>query len=161
MNDELEARQTLLARITTRRTAIGTYIHDLEPRGTYLNRVSTVCSGAASVLTAGPALGGDTFTQSTQQIFGLTNEAAVWQLLCLGAMILSLAAAVTTSLFERRNVVDQLRQAEVGQTKLEGLAVLLEFGQMPVAEAARLYYQYVNELPFVHETSSATTYRAS
>ncbi len=154
MIDEAEKRQELLTLIRARRASISAFVHEVKPRHARLNNISIISSAVTTILTAGPALGGERFTEGAQQLLSLPAESAVWRVLCLLAMICSITAAVSTNMSRSHSGAEQVSKAEAGNAKLEGLEVLVMLGQLPIAEAVKQYQQYVAEIPFVHERSA-------
>jgi hypothetical protein len=51
--------------------------------------------------------------------------------------------------------VSRLSTAEAANAELEGLASLLEFGQLGVQDGVKLYQQYTVKIPFVDELPGA------
>jgi hypothetical protein len=72
-------------------------------------------------------------------------------MLCLGAVLVSIVAAVSTSMNKSQDVVIRLGAAEACNSALEGLQTLVEFGQLSVEEAVMRYETYVAKLSFVQE----------
>ncbi len=153
MSDDVQARQELLKRITSRRASINAFVHDLRPRGARLTNVSIVSSSLAAALTAGPALGGESFANVLGQSFSLARNSLVWQGLCLGAMVVSVVAAISTNMNKSQETTVRLSTAEACSAELEGLQTLIEFGQLSVQDAVKLYQQYVAKIPFVPENA--------
>jgi len=150
-NSESQLQQDLLNRVKARRASIDAYVRRIEPRADRQANLSIISSGVAAALTAGPAIGGTRFSTSLQHLLALPDDSLVWQSLCLLAAVVSVVAAVSTSLYKSRDLASQLSKAETAASQLEGLETLLEFGQLPVAEAVKLYQQYVSGIPFIPE----------
>ncbi|HLM06353.1 MAG TPA: hypothetical protein VK402_14340 [Blastococcus sp.] len=104
-------------------------------------------SSLAALFTAGPAFGGETFSESVQNALGLETDTAVWRLLCLLALLVSVGAAVLTNLGKSQDDVGRLASAEAANTELEGLSSLLQFGHLTVEDAVKLYQQYSAKSP--------------
>jgi hypothetical protein len=151
MNSDDQLRRELLDRIRAKRAAINAFIHDLEPRGERQVNVSIICSAVAAVLTAGPALGGTSFTSAVQHSLATGDDSVVWRVLCLAAVIVSTTAAVSTNLYKSHDVAGRLGKAEACSVGLEGLETLVEFEELPVSKAAQLYQQYVTGVPFIQD----------
>ena len=113
--------------------------------------ISFISSAIVTVLTAGPAFGGDRFTQAVAGQLHLPSDTLVWRLLCLGAVALSIVAALSTNMNKSSEVGSRLVRAETCHAELEALEALVEFGQLPVTEAVKLYQQYVAGVPFIQE----------
>ena len=150
------ARGELLERIGARRASITAHVRDLEPRGARLTNLSIICSAIVTALTAGPALGGAQFTESSARLFSIPDDSLVWRLLCFAAMVLSLVAAIATNLYKSHDIATRLAKAEACSGALEGLEAFVEFGRLPLAEAVKQYQQAVAEVPFIHEEPSAS-----
>ncbi len=148
------ARRELLDRVRARRASVSAFVQDQRPRGARLTTASMACSGLVTALTAGPAFGGPKFTQIAQQTFNLPSEAFVWRFLCFAAVLASVAAGVTTNMYKTQDLGARLVKAEASQGVLEGVEVLLEFGQVPVADAIKLYQQAIAEIPFIPDQAA-------
>lgn len=143
--------QKLLERIKGRRASIYAYVHEMEPRGDRLTNMSVVCSALVTALTAGPALGGTQFTEAIQALIRLPDDAPVWRVLCLAAVILSIVAAISTNLYKSHDVASRLAKAQASGALLEGLETAIEFGQLSLQDATKLYQQYIAEVAFIPE----------
>ena len=149
MSNDMEVRQQLLDRIRARRASVDAFVREMEPRAVRLTNLSILSSGVATALTAAPALGGERFTTGIQQLFGLAESSLVWRGLCLAAAFLSIAAAIFSNMYKSNNLAERLSKAQAGNAKLAGLETLVELGQIPVAEAVRLYQEYIGEVAFI------------
>jgi hypothetical protein len=114
-----------------------------------LTYLSIVSSALAAALTAGPALGGPGFTRSVAEGLGANDDSNVWRLLCILAMVVSVIAAIAANLSKAKNAEARIISAETSNAELEGLQTLVEFGQLPLQDAVKLYQQYVAKIPFV------------
>jgi len=152
---DTDMQQKLLQRIKARRSDITQYVSDIEPRGTRLTNISIICSAVASVLTAGPALGGTSFTEGIQNILQIADDSPVWRILCLAATLLSISTVIATNMYKSHDMSSRLSKAQAGNALLEGLETQIEFGSMPLQEGAKLYQQYIADVPFIHEKNSA------
>ena len=108
-------------------------------------------SSLAALFTAGPAFGGETFSASVQSALDLQSDSYVWRLLCLLALLVSVGAAVLTNLSKAQDDIGRLSTAEAANAELEGLSSLLQYGQLTVEDAAKLYQQYSVKIPFVDD----------
>lgn len=154
MSESPDARQKLSDRIDEKQRAVRAYLARERPRRNRLSNVSIVGSGLAAALTAGPAVGGTGFTHATASLLSLSEDSIVWRVLCLLAVILSVAAALSTNFATSRSVADRVSAAETCSAQLESLAVSLDIGHIDVDEAVKLYQQYAGQVPFV-ETAHA------
>lgn len=155
MSDMAEDRRELLRRIGAQRANIDAFVRQVRPRSVRLANIGIISSAAAAVFTAGPALGGVSFAEAVQQTFSLSTSSIVWRALCLVAMLVSLASAISIQLNKSQDTAAQLSAAEACDTELEGLQTLLELSQLPIQNAAELYLIYISKIPFVRERSAA------
>jgi len=152
MSDQAEQ---LLRRIKNRRRTVSAYLRSARPRAERLTYVAIVSSALAAALTAGPALGGPSFTNRVAGALQLGGAPDVWRPLCLLAMIVSVIAAVSANLSKSRNAEARIISAEACHAELEGLEALVEFQQVPLEDAVKLYQQYIARVPFVSDTTKA------
>lgn len=144
--------QRLLNRIKNRRETLDAYLRSARPRAERLTRVSIVSSALAAALTAGPAVGGQRFVDRVATSLELEGSESVWRPLCLLAMVVSITAAISTNLSKSKNTEARIVSAEATNAELEGLQALIEFDQVSLEDAVKLYQQYVARVPFVAET---------
>lgn len=147
MSTKGSKKDMLLQKIEAKRQEIQSYISKTKPRKRRLANTAIVCSAIATALTAGPAFGGKTFSDWLTETLSLVSP--VWQLLCLGAVIFSVAAAIVTNLSKSQDIVSKLQNAQSTDAKLEGLSTLIEMDQVDVDEASSHYVQYLNDIPFL------------
>ncbi len=150
MTDD-QLQQQLIQKIKTRRADISAFVNTAEPRGERLTNLSIICTAVASILTAGPALGGTTFTEGVQRMLGIASDASVWRVLCFGALILTVVATVATNLYKSGDMSTRIAKAQASSALLAGLETSIEFGQLPVQDAVKLNQQYLADVPFVPE----------
>ena len=151
MSDDVRERQEMLGRIQARRASISAYLRDNRPRSNRLANISIVSSSVVIVLTAGPAAGGLTFVQAVQKALSLSQSSIVWRVLCCGAVLVSLVAAVSVNLYKSSDLAARISAAEACNTGLEGLQELLEFGQLPAKNVVTIYTQLVTKVPFIED----------
>jgi hypothetical protein len=154
MNADTDVHLELLERIKAKRASINAFIRELQPRGDRLTNVSIICSALVTALTAGPALGGQRFTSGAADLFNVADESVIWRLLCLGAVVLSIVAAITSNLYKSHDVAARLAKAQASNVGLEGLETLVEFRQLPVEDALKQYQQYIADIPFIQDRPS-------
>lgn len=154
MSETQDARQRLSTRIGEKQKVLRAYLAKERPRRNRLSTVSIIGSALAALLTAGPAAGGTGFSNAVAGIFSLSDDSIVWRMLCLLAMISSVAAALATNFATSRAVADKISAAETCAVQLEGLAVSLDIGHVDIDEAAKLYQQYTGQVSFVEDTAS-------
>ncbi|MET3719180.1 MULTISPECIES: hypothetical protein [unclassified Arthrobacter] len=149
-----DARQRLSTRIDDKQQALRAYLARERPRRNRLSNISIIGSGLAAVLTAGPAVGGTGFSHAVAGIFALSEDSTVWRVLCLLAVISSVAAALATNFATSRGVADRVSAAETCCAQLDALAVSLDIGHIDLDEAVKLYQQYAGRVSFVDGTAS-------
>lgn len=145
--------ERLQQRIEDRRRTVEAYLRRARPRAERLTYVAIVSSALAAALTAGPGVGGTGFTGGVAKGLDIA-ESTVWQSLCLLGMVTSVVAAISANLSKSRNAEARIVSAEACNAELEGLQTLVEFQQVSLQEALKLYQQYVARVPFVVETPS-------
>lgn len=151
MPDEAD-RQRLLTRIEDRRQTVDAFLRSARPRAERFTYVSVISSALAAAFTAGPAVGGVKFTERVATSLELGGSEDVWRPLCLLAMVTSVVAAIFANLSKSKNTEARIVSAEACNAELEGLQTLVEFQQVSMQEAVKLYQQYVARVPFVAET---------
>ncbi|WP_246018498.1 hypothetical protein [Arthrobacter crusticola] len=149
--EEQEARQKLIANIEQRQSAVRLFLRHERPRRNRLVMTSVLGSALAAGLTAGPALGGTKFAAGVQEALTLEQSSIVWQVLCLAAMLMSVAAAISTSLSNSHAVSTKVTAAEVCNAQLDGLKTALDLGRMSLEDAIELYQQYTIQVAFVDD----------
>ncbi len=75
----------------------------------------------------------------------------MWRPLCLAAMVMSVIAAISANLSKAKNAEARIVSAEACNAELEGLQALVEFRQVSLEEAVKMYQKYVARIPFVAE----------
>jgi hypothetical protein len=151
MDETLDTRQLLCNRIEQKQQAVRSYLGRERPRRNKLSNISVVGSALAAMLTAGPAFGGTGFTNALKGVFLLEDGSLVWRVLCMGAVLLSVGAALATNFANSHSIADRVSAAETANAQLEGLRDTLSFGHIDTDEALKLYQQYVAQVAFVDE----------
>jgi hypothetical protein len=149
-----DSRAGLLETIRARRGAIEAYVREQRPASTRLSTISIVSSAIAAALTAGPAFGGTRFAETVQQGVSLPHPSNVWRVLCLGALVVSITAAVSAQLNKANDLSTRIGAAEAAGVMLEGLRTRLEYGRLSVKDGAEEYQDIVAGIPFVHAEST-------
>lgn len=144
-NDELDV---LLRRIKRRRKSVDAFLKGTRPRHVRLINICIVSSALACLFMSGPGIGGQAFVGDVKQAFALEAD-QVWQPLCLLAALCSLVAAITANMSKSSNSEARIVSAEACASELEGLEALVEFRQVNLEQAVKLYQQYVAKIPFV------------
>lgn len=147
MPENKSGADALLKKIRTKRQELADYLAKNEPRHLRLINSSIVAGALAAALTAGPGIGGDGFINSVKGIVSLGIP--IWQVLCLVATILSVAAVVINSMLKSHDLTSRITSARSCDAKLEGLETMLELEQINVEQATPLYTQYLTEITHV------------
>ncbi len=150
MSDDNDLQQKILARIAARRASLKAYLKNMERRSSWMLNTSIISTAITSVLTAGPALGGPRFTEGVGSMLN-TADSNVWQVLCLGAMILSLAAAILSGIYRSSDISGRLLKSQEASARLDGLQTLLEFGQISAGDAVKQFEALISTIPFIQE----------
>ncbi|MDP9885835.1 hypothetical protein J2W21_003360 [Sinomonas atrocyanea] len=149
MDEDAGARRELSARIEERRGTIRDFLRRARPRRTRLTNISILGSSLAAAVTVGPAAGGTRFTEAVKNLFALPDDSVVWRVLCLAAVLLSLAAAVATNLANSANLASQVSAAEACLGELEGLQLSLSLGNVPLEDVIQAYRQAIAKVSFL------------
>jgi hypothetical protein len=155
MADDDALRRDLLWRIESRRASVQAFLRANRPRIRRRMTLAVVLSSLAALFTAGPAFGGETFSTSVQNTFGLASDSTVWRVLCLLALLVSVSSAVLTNLGKTQDDAGRLSSAEAAGVELEGLTSLLQYGELSVADGVKLYQQYTVKIPFIDDGTGA------
>lgn len=150
-----DALAELSRRVRAKRDDVDAYVATVSTRRDRLMYVTVVCGSVATALTASPALGGETFTAWLTATLQLNNPA--WRLLCLGAMVCSLAATIATQLSRSRNDDATLTAAQRARCALDALEVTITLGQVNLGDATDRYLQCLEDLPFIDARPAPVT----
>lgn len=143
-------RENLILRIKDKRAQISTYLASTEPRANRLTTASIVCGAIASLLTAGPAVGGPSFTKTLTAALGTSPEAAPsWRILCAAATLLSVCATTAVAIHRNENLAVRISKAQACKSRLEGLETQLELGTVTAKKAAEAFELHLLEVGFV------------
>jgi hypothetical protein len=157
MGEQDDLRRDLLARIEARRSGVAQFLRENRPGIRRRANITIVLSSLAAVFTAGPAIGGESFAGGIEKALGLSSDSYVWRTLCLLAMLVSVGAAVMTNLGKSHEAaMNRLTTAEAAKAELEGLSSLLEFGQLSLEDAVKLFHSYSVKIPFVDDAPVLT-----
>ncbi len=146
-----DLQHKLIRKIKTKRAKIKEYTARLDRRSGLLTNLNIVCTGVSAVLTAGPALGGESFTGISQQILGLASDSTVWRALCFLTLVLSLVGLIANNLYRGHEMATRLAKAQSSCVLLEGLETSIEFKLYSLEEATKLYEQYIADVAFIPE----------
>ena len=137
----------LLDRVVRKKQEVEAFLSRAQPRRRRLLNVTIFGGTLAAAFTAGPAVGGASFTQWLTKAFGLDNPS--WQLLCGAAAACSVAATLSTQLLKSQNVEEHVARALSCRAKLEVLEVGLTTGQLDVPQATTEFMRCVEEASFL------------
>jgi len=137
----------LSAHIDRFRSQIAAYLARARARQRRLINLAIVAGAVATVLTASPALGGLAFSDWLNETFGLTSPA--WQVLCAGAALCSLAAAISTQLMKSHAVEEHVARAEAVRAKLEALDLGRITGRLTPEQVATEYSACIEQASFL------------
>src|SRR6267142_5751341 len=113
------SNEELVSRIRQKRAQLETFLAAARPRKRRLLNTTIVGGSLAAALTAGPAIGGQSFTAWLTAALGLTSPS--WRLLCGGAAVCSVMATVATQLLKSDNVEHNVIRAQGVRAKLDVL----------------------------------------
>ena len=148
MSEQDDLQQKLLEMIKAKRTSTASYASALGSRTNRLTNISIVCAALTAVMTAGPALGRDKFTALITGIITVPDS-AVWGVLCLLAMVLSVVAAIVNNMNRSQDVVTRLAKAQTATLLFDKLIVSIEMKQITGADATKLYEEYLADISFI------------
>ena len=148
VSEDMPGSAKLLKRIRDKRRDIKVFLNRHEPLGTRLTNVNIVCGAVATVLTATPAIGGETL----MDVFGGGDASSLsWRIAFAAAALFSLASTIAANLYKSRDMAARLSGARACAVKLEGLETSLDLEQITLKEADTRYAQYISEIPYVRE----------
>jgi hypothetical protein len=130
--------------IATRRDSIRSILERTVRARHRLGLVSTVGSAVAAAATAGPALGGKTFTAWLVETLSL--QAPAWQLLCGLAAVCSISAAIANQLSKSQKLDERAIAAQAVYAKLERLHVGLTLGEAAHARTSQEFLACLEEV---------------
>jgi len=139
--------EELLSQIRRKRAQLDSFLSGARPRKRRLLNTTILGGTFAAALTAGPAIGGQTFTAWLTSQLGLTSPS--WRVLCGAASVCSVMATVATQLLKSHNVEEHVARAQGCRAKLEVLEVGLTIGQMDVRQATSEYLKCVEDAAFI------------
>lgn len=145
MSNPTNETRVLLGKIRTKRQELSRYLEKTEPRHSAMITTSIVAGAFSAALTAGPGVGGEGFISSVSSVGSLGLP--VWQVICLAASILSVAAVVANGLLKSYDLTFKIASARTCDAKLEGIETMLELGQVDLKQATQHYTQCLAEMP--------------
>ena len=147
MAGEIGATLDLHGRIHSKRSQVDRYLAKTRPRKRRLLNATIIGGSLSALLTAGPALGGKSFTDWLTGIFG--SESPSWRILCAVAAISSFIATLATQLLKSHGLEENLAKAQMVSAKLEILEVGLESAQMDEKQALSEYIRCLESVAFL------------
>jgi MFS family permease len=133
--------------IAQKRADVEAFLLRAQPRKRRLLNMTIVGGTLAAALTAGPAVGGQSFTGWLTQTLNMTSPS--WRLLCAAAALSSIMATVATQLLKADNVEENIARAQGCRAKLEVLEVALSVGQLDLQQATAEYLKCVEAAAFL------------
>jgi len=137
----------LLTRINQQRAQVDAFLAAAVPRKRRLLNTTIVGGSLAAALTAGPAVGGPSFTAWLTGALGLSSPS--WRLLCGAAAVSSVMATVATQLLKSDNVEQNVMRAQAARAKLEVLELGLKLGHLDDRQALTEYLKIAEETAFL------------
>ena len=144
------ANEDLVSRIRHKRAQLEAFLSAARPRKRRLLNMTIVGGSLAAALTAGPAIGGQSFTAWLTGALGLASPS--WRVLCAAASICSVMATVATQLLKSHNIEEHVTRAQGCRAKLEVLEVGLTLGQIDVRQATTEYLKCVEDAAFLESS---------
>jgi MFS family permease len=141
------SNQELVTRIHQQRARVDAFLAAAIPRKRRLLNTTIFGGSLAAALTAGPAVGGASFTGWLTSTLGLTSPS--WRLLCGGAAVCSVLATIATQLLKSDNIEQNVIRAQGARAKLEVLEIGLTIGQLDERQALTEYLKCVEETAFL------------
>ena len=139
--------EELLRLIRQKRGQLDSFLSVARPRQRRLLNTTIVGGSAAAFLTAGPAVGGPSFTAWLTGMLGLTSPS--WRVLCGAASLCSILATVATQLLKSHHVEENVTRAQGCRAKLEVLDAGLSLGQLDPQQATGEYLKCVEDAAFL------------
>lgn len=137
----------ILGRIRAKRAEVERFLSAALPRKRRLLNTTIVGGSVAAALTAGPAVGGQTFTAWLTMTLGLTSPS--WRLLCGAASVASILATVATQVLKSNNLEQNIGRAQSARAKLEVLETSVTLGQLDTKQAAAEFLKCVEDAAFL------------
>lgn len=143
----IASNQELLGRIRQKRADVERFLSTAQPRKRRLLNMTIGGGTLAAALTAGPAVGGQSFTAWLTQVLGLQSPS--WRVLCAAASISSVVATIATQLLKSHNIEANVTQAQSCRAKLEVLETAVTLGQLDTAQATSEFLKCVEAAAFL------------
>jgi hypothetical protein len=137
----------LPALIRGTRNEVAAYLAHARVRQRRLINLAIITGALATALTASPAIGGLSFSDWLNQTFGFSSPA--WQVLCAGAAVCALTAAIATQLLKSHNVDENVARAENVRARLEALDLGRITGRLTPDQVATEYSACIAQASFL------------
>jgi hypothetical protein len=136
-------------RVQAKRDDIDAYLAAACTRRGRLAQTTIIAGSFAAALTAAPALGGKPVSDWLTRSFGLSATVPAWRILCLVAMICSLAATIATQLHKSNNYDEYIMRAQSVRAALEALDCGIASGHFNQREATDQYMKCIENSFFI------------
>lgn len=144
---DTEYKEELVSLIRQKRAQLETFLLAARPRKRRLLNMTIVGGSIAAILTAAPAIGGQSFTQWLSNVFSLASPS--WRILCATASVCSVTATIATQLLKSYNIEEHVTRAQSCRAKLEVVEVSLALGQLDTQQATTEYLKCVEDASFL------------
>jgi hypothetical protein len=139
--------EELSDKIATKRNQLHEFISKQKPKNRWLMNIAVIGGIAGTAFAGIPAIGG---TAAIEGIKSVTQpQLPVWQFLCIGAALSTLAATIATSLRNNFDTANRLSKAQICAAKLEMLDLLVRTKQIEMKQAIEKYGEYAAEVAFI------------
>ena len=139
--------EDLLQKIISKRDRIHAFVVKHEPRNKVLINVAIICGIAGTALAGIPAIGGNAAIEGIKSV--TQPGLPIWQLLCIGASVSTLAATIATSLRSNHDISNRLAKAQACEAKLEMLELMVSNQQIELNKAIEKYGEYSADVAFI------------
>ena len=146
----IDSRSRLLDRIHEKQRDLKAYLQKFEPRSNRLTIFSILGTGLAALLTAGPAVGGASFTAALTQALGTTSPS--WRILCAAATVFSFLATTALSIHKVQDLTNKVSKAQSARAQLEALETFMETTEISNTTATEQYAQIIRDVPYLQST---------
>jgi quinol-cytochrome oxidoreductase complex cytochrome b subunit len=138
----------LLDRIRSKRAEVDKYLEVNLRRRRFLVNLVIFAGAFAVFLTAPAAIGGKSFTNWLQQLFGSSTHPS-WQFLCLFASLSSLASVVAIQVQKSNNYEEHIVRAQGLRATLEALEVSITSGSLTSRKATDQFLKCLEDSSFL------------
>jgi hypothetical protein len=142
--------EEIIDKISAKRNQVLAFISKQGPKNKWLMNIAIIGGIVGTTLAGIPAIGG---TAAIDGIKSVTQpQLPIWQLLCIGAAVSTMAATIATSLRNNFDTANKLSKAQICAAKLEMLDLLVQTKQIELKQAIEKYGEYAAEVAFLtHE----------